>query len=90
MLSQLFQMIRFLNCRVPAKVKTKILNNEFIDFGTLLINPIAESKYLTEVGTNTHLYVWSHSLSLGAYIQGNNSFGELVPLSGSLFHRQQL
>ena len=47
MTSEHFPNSKVLNSRVPAQIKTKILNNEFIDFGTLLINPIAESKYLT-------------------------------------------
>ena len=33
------------DARVPLKLKTKIWNNEFIDFGLLLANQFAEGKY---------------------------------------------
>ena len=34
-----------IDARVSAKLRAKILKNEFIDFGALAINPILESKY---------------------------------------------
>ena len=33
-----------LDARVPAKVRSKILQNEFVDFGSLLVNPAFEDK----------------------------------------------
>ena len=34
-----------IDARVSAKLRAKILKNEFIDFGTLATNPTLESKY---------------------------------------------
>ena len=34
-----------LDARVPAKIRSKILQNEFVDFGSLLVNPAFEDKF---------------------------------------------
>ena len=34
-----------IDARVPAKVRGKILQSEFVDFGTLLVNPAFEDKF---------------------------------------------
>lgn len=34
-----------IDARVPAKVRSKILQNEFVDFGTLLVNPAFDDKF---------------------------------------------
>ena len=47
---QLFQSVGVaLDARVPAKVKSKIWNQEYIDLGSLLVNPIQEQKYQLNV-----------------------------------------
>lgn len=48
--SQVFQSIGLsLASRIAVKLKSKILANEYIDFGLLLTNPITESKYQLNV-----------------------------------------
>ena len=34
-----------MDVRVSEKIKTKIWANEYIDFGSLLVNPLFENKY---------------------------------------------
>ena len=34
-----------IGARIPAKVRTKILQNEFVDFGSLLVNQAFEDKF---------------------------------------------
>lgn len=33
-----------IDARVPAKIRAKIWNNEFINFGSLLVNPVLDGK----------------------------------------------
>lgn len=48
--SQVFQSVGLsLASRIAVKLKSKILANEYIDFGLLLTNPITESKYQLNV-----------------------------------------
>ena len=41
-----------INARVCDKIKSKILGNEFIDFGVLLSNPITEGKFQITMSSN--------------------------------------
>ena len=34
-----------IDARVPAKIRSKIIQNEFVDFGSLLVNPAFEDKF---------------------------------------------
>ena len=33
------------HARVPAKIRSKIIQNEFVDFDSLLVNPAFEDKF---------------------------------------------
>ena len=33
------------HARAPAKIRSKIIQNEFVDFGSLLVNPAFEDKF---------------------------------------------
>ena len=47
---QLFQSVGVaLDARVPAKLKSKIWSQDYIDLGSLLVNPIQEQKYQLNV-----------------------------------------
>ena len=41
-----------IDARVSDKLRSKIWNNEFIEFGVLLTNPIAESKYQVTISSS--------------------------------------
>ena len=44
--TQLFNSVSVpIDARVSTKLRTKIWNNEFINFGSLLINPVLDNKY---------------------------------------------
>ena len=34
-----------IDARVPAKIRSKIIQNEFVDFGSLLVHPAFEDKF---------------------------------------------
>jgi hypothetical protein len=52
--SQIFQSISLpIDSRVSAKVQAKIWNGEYIDFGTLLGNPMLDEKLQISVRTGT-------------------------------------
>ena len=55
-----------LDACVSEKIRAKILNQEYVDFGSLLVNPIKQSRFQLPVSNfNLLPFVWSQLRSLG-------------------------